>query len=160
MSKIDVAARLERLAGEIRGEGEWPKFTHIADGTVFEYSSRCRWRAYFQGSWGPWDEAPGSAWMNIGGEAEITPAEAARLTGGGVERREVYVATDGVLTYVDNEGDECDLDYPPTVPCFIGYLYLHSDGTEQISTRPRMAVAVGQNTTPASIPVAVLFVKE
>lgn len=79
----DVAQRLEDLATEIRGE--WPKFTED-EGVVYEYSSASRYRSCAPSDgWSEFGEFIDDVYCDDSCETPITPAAAARLTGGGVE---------------------------------------------------------------------------
>ena len=86
---IDVAAELTELAARVRGEGEWPKFTMNSE-AVFEYSSPSCYREFPFNTrvWRKFLDWGGNVYMNSSAETPITPAEAARLTGGGVDESE------------------------------------------------------------------------
>ena len=90
--------------------------------------------------------------MNIDDETPIPPAEAARLTGGGVERCEVLIERDDWIVY-KQEGEEFGFLGALESPSFIGFVYENGD----IDVSPRLYAG---EFTPARVPVAVLFAKE
>jgi len=176
--KKDIATRLEELAGELRGEGKWPKFTRVGGEGVFEYSSPTRYRFFTSNDgWSEFNDFGVNVFCSAHDELPLTPAEAARLTGdgsveagvastlcaltlncpvcgkeeGGVERCEVW--GEEVLSYTQEEQDEGDsYDLPEALddPSFIGYLYENGD----IDVSPRLFTG---ESAPARVPVAVLF---
>jgi len=69
---------------EIRGRGEWPKFSNNSEG-VIEYSSNSRRRIFrfVKKDWSRFFEYGCNIYLNGPCEAPVTPAEAARLTSAG-----------------------------------------------------------------------------
>jgi len=151
--KIDVVKELDALTERVRGQGEWPKFTKSRD-AVIEYFSPSIFRIFGlqKGSWEEVFDARLDVYME-GNETPITPAEAARLTGGGeVLRCPVYDDGSDWLVYnIDHE--EFGLLGAMDRPSFIAFDY----GDDQLSTLPRLAGDEGQ---AAKTPIAVLFVKK